>query len=369
MTASFQKRRLLLVSSIMALILFAGITFYLSQPSYHDNFPKIPTSITAYQFVDGGTNNDKIVVEVVNGGQEAIEIASGYVNNQSVELSGNLTIPTHTNKTVTLSMPTDSLVAGRQYNVSLITANSDYPITCSPRYFFHHMYHPDASGPVEEGVITFLLPVGHHYSNNGEVNGDVITALVQNTGDLPITIMGSFVNGAAAIKTVDSMGAEQCVIEKTETKPVILNFPAKSLPDQEQNNIPLNVKLVTAKGNTIKYVDDFYYAFPISVDIKQPAVVEETAEIATVQFFPKYGMYDSMTATVHNFGSIPINISSCLLNGKATTIFSDNTIIEAGSTQTFTLQAGTLVQGSTYQVVLISSQNNAFVNTSTYSLP
>ena len=36
-----------------------------------------------------------------------------------------------------------------------------------------------------------------------------------------------------------------------------------------------------------------------------------------------------MTVTVHNFGSKPIDISSCLLNGKATTILSANTIVEA----------------------------------------
>jgi hypothetical protein len=226
MRTAFQKRRLLLVSIIITLILLAGVAFYLAQPSFDASVSPHPASITACQFLDGGTNNDKIVVEAVNGRQEAIKIASGYVNNQAVELSGNLTIPTHTNKTVTLTMPTDSLVPGRQYNVSLTTDNSDYPIAYYSRYIPYHMYHPDASGPVEEGIITLLLPVGHHFSNSGEVNGDMIMALVQNTGDFPITIMGGFVNGAAAIKTVDSMGAEQCVIEKNETNPVSLNFPA-----------------------------------------------------------------------------------------------------------------------------------------------
>ncbi len=80
-------------------------------------------------------------------------------------------------------------------------------------------------------------------------------------------------------------------------------------------------------------------------------------------------MYDSITATIHNFGSKPIDISSCLLNGKATAILSGNTFVEAGSTQTIALQAGTLLQGSKYQVVLISSQNNAFVTTETYGSP
>jgi hypothetical protein len=348
-----------------------------------------PFQITNLEFIDGGSEKDTIVATTKNTTNETLTVTSGQVtqyywvdngtayqnpiqgHEQAVGLFGDLTIPINGTKNIHLSLPTDTLILGKTYSVKLVADNHIQQncvdlISGRERFIFYHMYHPDASGPVEEGIITFLLPGGHHYSNSGEVNGDVMMTLVQNTGDFPITIMGGFVNGAAAIKTADAMGVEQCVIEKNETKNVFLNFPAKSLPDQEQNNTRLNVKLVTAKGNTIEYADEFYYALSF-YDIQQPVVVKEQAVITSVKFSDGDMSRGTVLVTVENSGSNPINISGSLLNGKATVILSNQAIIGVGSTQTFTIQAGTLVQGNKYQVVLISSQNNPFIYASTFS--
>ena len=141
-----------------------------------------------------------------------------------------------------------------------------------------------------------------------------------------------------------------------------------------QNNIPFDVKLVTSEGSIIEYPDTYYYPFlsnnpPFYGRIQQPSVVKEQAVITDVKFSHAGGNDDAIAVTFQNSGSNPIIISSSLLNGKAATILSKNVIVNAGSTQTITLQAGTLLQGSKYQVVLISKENNAFLTTSTYSPP
>jgi hypothetical protein len=390
------KKHLLLVGFIIFICCFSGFVVYTLTSSpieigHRDYWPE--SNVINLEFIDGGSGNDTAVATVINRSDKELSITVGYIiqyywldngfvyrnHEQAAELFGDLTVPANGTKDIHLSLPKDTLIAGKTYAVELNTTQQHQPImsignqnsfnTISPSktFTFYHMNHPNTYSPVEEGVITGLAAAfcDSNYA-------DSMMAEVQNTGDIPITIIGGFVNGEAAINATDSSihitGIEQCVIEKNASGSVILNFPAGTLYYTKQN--PFDVKLVTAEGTLIECADLCYsFDFGISGRTRQTPVVEETAKITMVQFFPKYGMYDSMTATVHNFGSNPLKISSCLLNGKATTVLSNNEIVEAGSTQTFTLQAGTLVQGSKYQVVLVSSQNNAFVNTSTYSLP
>jgi hypothetical protein len=343
-------------------------------------------SATNLEFIDGGSGNDTVVATVTNRADKAVSITSGYImqsywldsgfvyrsHEQAAELFGDLTVPANGTKDIHLSLPKDTLIAGKPYAVELNTTQQHRPsikylnsqnsfdtISGSETFTFYHMFHPNTSGSVEEGAITRLAAA---YCDANYADSMLVT--VQNTGDFPITIAGGFVNGRAAINATDwsihSTGIVQCIIEKNATGRVTLNFPAGTLYYSRQS--PFNVKLVTADGNLIEGADP-YFEFPVSDKVQQPTSIDEKAEISSVQFFQKYGMYDSISATVHNFGSKPINISSCLLNGKSTTIFSGNSIIEAGSTQTFTLQTSTVTAGNNYQLVLISSQNNAFINT------
>jgi hypothetical protein len=350
------------------------------------------TRVTNLEFIDGGHGNDTVVATVINTADKALSITNGYViqsywfdngfvyrsHEKTAELFGDLSVPANCTRDIHLSLPKDTLIAGKTYAVELNTTqqqpplmkyidsqNSFHTISAPKTYTFYHMNHPHTSGSVEEGVITWLA-AGYCDSNYA----DSISATVQNTGDFPLTIVGGFVNGRAAINATDSSihstGIEQCVIEKNATGSVTLNFPAGSLYYNRQN--PFNVKLVTAEGNVIECADMFYpFDFSVSDRIQQPTVVREQAVITSVKFSYKDGKDDSMAVTIHNSGSNPIDILSGLLNGKATTILSSNAIVDAGSTQTFTFQVGTLVQGSEYQVVLISSQNNGFINSSKYS--
>jgi hypothetical protein len=352
------------------------------------------TRVTNLEFIDGGQSNDTVVATVINRADKALSITSGYViqsywfdngfvyrsHEQAAELFGDLTVPANGTKDVHLSLPKDTLIAGKAYAVELNTTqqhpssmkyigsqNSFHTISAPKTFAFYHIYHPNTSGLVEEGAITSLAAAFCDFNY-----ADSMLATVQNTGDFPITIAGGFVNGRAAINTTDSSihitGIEQGVIEKNATGSVTLNFPAGSLYYARQN--PFNVKLVTAEGNVIECADMFYpFDFSISGRMQQPKAVREQAVITGVKFSYAGGNDDSIAVTIHNSGSNPIDILSSLLNGKATTILSSNAIVDAGSTQTFTLQAGTLEQGSEYQVVLISSQNNGFINTSTYSPP
>ncbi len=387
---------MLLVGILVFICLFSGAIYLLvsSITGFPDNPEKdywSKLTVTNLAFIDGGSGNDTLIASVTNRDHQAISVISGYIvqsnwiNNgfiyrgheQAAELFGDLTVPANGTKDIHLSLPTETLIAGKTYIVELNTTqqhtasqkyidskNSFDTIGKSQTFTFYHMCHPNTPILVEEGVITYLSAA---YCDSNYADSMMVT--VQNTGDFPITIAGGFVNGDAAINATDSTihmtGIEKCVIEKNATGSVTLNFPAGTLYYTRQN--PFNVKLVTADGNLIEGADP-YYEFRVSDRIQQPTVVIENAEIATVQFFQKYGMYDSITATIHNFGPEPIDISSCLLNGKAAAILSGNTIVETGSTQTIALQAGTLVQGNKYQLILISSQNNAFINTSTYDL-
>jgi hypothetical protein len=394
--AALGKKHLLFVGLLIFICLFAGIVVYMFTGSI--GVPGGPerhwemTRVTNLEFIDGGSGSDTVVATVINSADKALSITSGYImqsywfdngfiyrsHEQAAQLFGDLNVPANGTKDIHLSLPKDTLIAGKTYTVELNTTqdhpssmrymdsqNTFHTISAPEPFTFYHMVHPNTFSPVEEGIITSLAAA---FCDSNYADSMLVT--VQNTGDFPIIISGGFVNGWAAINATDATihytGIEQCTIEKNGTGSVVLNFPAGTLYYSKQN--PFNVKLVTVEGNTIEGADMCYsFDFPHNGRIEQPTIVVEKAEIATVQFFQKYGMYDSMTATVHNLGSEPIDISSCLLNGKDTTILSGNTIVEAGSTQTIALQAGTLVQGNKYQLVLISSQNNAFINTSTCS--
>ena len=389
-----RKKYPLLIGFMILVCVFSGLVVYLSGISA----PGEPrwrwgtTVASDLQFIDGGSGSDTVVATVINRADREISVTSGYIvqsywlNNgfiyrsheQKAQLFGDLTVPCNGTADIHLSLPTDTLVAGKTYAVELNTTESYPPleqcigsanwfhtISAPQAFTYYHMIHPGEAGLVEEGIITSL---GAAFCDSNYA--DSMSAEVRNTGDFPITIVGGFVNGRAAINATDSTihmtGIEKCVIEKNATGSVSLNFPAGTLYYTKQN--PFDVKLVTAEGNIIESADMCYsFDFPRSGKIQQPTTSVEKAEITSVQFLPKYGMYDWITASVYNFGSKPIVISSCLLNGKATAILSANTVIEAGSTQTIALQAGTLVQGNKYQLVLISSENNDFINTSTYS--
>jgi hypothetical protein len=392
-----QKKHLLLAVFMIFICCFSGFVVYTFTSNPLDNVRRNhwPESmVTDLEFIDGGIGNDTVVARVVNSADKELSITVGYImqsywldngfiyrsHEQVARLFGDLTVPANSTKDIHLSLPKDTLIEGKAYAVELNTTqqyssslkyldsqNSFTIISASKTFTFYHMCHPNTLSPVEEGVITWLAAAfcDSNYA-------DSMSATVQNTGDFPINITSGFVNGIGAINATDASihitGIEQCVIEKNATGTVTLNFPARTLYYTKQD--PFNVKLVTAEGNLIEGEDMCYsFDFPVSGRIQQTAVVNEKAEITTVQFFQKSGMYDLMTVTVHNFGSEPINISSCILNGKATAILSSNSIVEAGSTQIFALQTGSLAQGGKYQVVLISSQNNAFMNTSTYRLP
>jgi hypothetical protein len=105
---------------------------------------------------------------------------------------------------------------------------------------------------VEEGVIAELHP---EYSNRW-FSGDDLVAIVQNTGDTPITIIGGFVNGIAAAKTYNK------TLAVNSEALVWMVFPWDSLFNLTQNGVPYEVKLTTATGYNISYAEQYYYPKP-----------------------------------------------------------------------------------------------------------
>ena len=196
--------------------------------------------ISNLQFIDGGSSNDTVIATVINKANEDFTVTVGYIaqdywldngfiyktHEQAGALFGDLNVPANTTKDIHLTLPTDTLIAGKTYSVGLNTTNP-HPFRTqydnSPNWFntistpqaftFYHMGHPNTKTPVEEGVITSLSAAfcDANYA-------DSMHATIQNTGDFPITIIGGFVNGKAAINATDaryhSDGIEQCVIEK-----------------------------------------------------------------------------------------------------------------------------------------------------------
>ncbi|HUK84290.1 MAG TPA: hypothetical protein VLU95_00360, partial [Candidatus Acidoferrum sp.] len=352
-----RKKYLLLVGLMIFICFFSVSAVYIFtsnstfSPMDPDPFRDVPI-ITGLKFIDGGNDNDTVVATTINPTREPLTVTIGYISQsnwivngtvylsheQKAELLGDRAIPINGTKNIYLSLPKGTLIAGKTYTVELNTTqqiptlfkylDSQNSFNClsDPEAFtFYHMCHPDASGPVEEGIITGLA-AGYYTSNYA----DHIEATIQNTGDFPITITGGFVNGEAAVNTTDSSihitGIEQCVIGKNATGSVDLTFPPASLYNQTQNRTPFNVKLITAEGTIIGIPDTYYYAFdfPINGGIQQPEVINERAEITTVKFSNLGGNDDAVAVTIYNSGSNPLIISSSMLNGKATTILSNN---------------------------------------------
>jgi hypothetical protein len=328
------------------------------QPAGEDHlFPYL----TNIDFVDGGNSNDTIKFTVLNTLYNmTLSIQDCIVNNQSVKFSGDLTIPGKSTGNITLTLASGALVGGEKYDIWINpnATNGVFTIRTNQKYIYYHMYHSDAKGPIEEAIMTELFP-GYY---NRYFSYDEMGATIQNTGDFPITITGGFVNGMAAINTTGHL-----TIGKNETAQVDMLFPPRSLMDQMRSGKPFQVQLVTASNNLIGYVEPYYNPDPnIGINSEKPTAVIEKGEITDVQFNDSNSSEGTIIVTFRNTGSNPITIGSSLLNGKAATMLQNSTIVSSSSAEELTLKAGTLVHGSKFQIVLITSQNNAFIQTSIY---
>lgn len=82
-------------------------------------------AITNVQFTDGGTGVDSIAVTIQNTGDASVTIGSVFVDNAPIDpdsVTGEgVAIPKSTTGTVTISLPTGTLVSGTQYTVKLVT--------------------------------------------------------------------------------------------------------------------------------------------------------------------------------------------------------------------------------------------------------
>ncbi len=219
-----------------------------------------PRRIINVQFIDGGTSNDTVLITISNTLDKTIEIADGSANRQEIEVSGNLVIQGHSTGIITLTMPTGSVVLGKKYNFWLTTDRDDprnNPIIWSERNVFYHMYHPNATGPVEEGVIVEIVS-GGYWSG---ADAYELSANIRNTGDFPITITSGFVNG---IKAINVTGAptwakvNDSIIAVNATEQVGLFFPPGSFYEELHNGTPIYVTLLTARNNTIVYAEPPY---------------------------------------------------------------------------------------------------------------
>jgi hypothetical protein len=336
---------------LLAVIAVAVESLY--QSGYVTDGPiPLPYRITNLEFIDGGTGAD-IILATVKSEYEAINITDGYVNGNATTISGTLTIPEGETGTVLLALPSGTLVAGQQYTLELKIRYQEYTdsLFASERGIFYHMYHPKTLGPVEEGVITKLHP---WYHGGYSPDADIMICTVQNTGDFAITITGGFINGHARRDTTGDL-----TIEKGAHQQVTMYFPPASLLDQMLNGISFQVKLVTARDNIIAYAEP------------EPVMVPEQGGIINLKFVDGGTSNDLIVATVENTGSASMNLTSSLVNGKAAYFLPSVVVIPTGGNEivTLLLPAGTFVNSVTYQVVLITSHNNALICTSTYSEP
>lgn len=104
-------------------------------------------------------------------------------------------------------------------------------------------------GTAEQGVITNL-----EFSDGGG-SDDTISATVQNTGDVALTITAGFVNGNNATSILASTSM---TIAKGATETFTLTIPSATLIDAQQ----YQVKLTTAKGNAIAYTSTYLEPAP-----------------------------------------------------------------------------------------------------------
>jgi hypothetical protein len=205
-------------------------------------------------------DNDKVVITISNTLNRTVEIADGYVNEQKIEVSGNLVIQGHSTGTITLTMPPASVVLGKQYMFQLTTDKDDprnNPIIWFERNVFYHMYHPNATGPVEEGVIVEIVTGGYWKG----ADAYMLSTNIRNTGDFPITITSGFVNGIQAMNVTGAptwAKVNDLIIEVNATEQVSLFFPPGSFYTELHNGTPIYVTLLTARNNTIIYAEPPY---------------------------------------------------------------------------------------------------------------
>ena len=352
----YLSKKMLLIAAIIILVIFCPfiVSVFTSslRPIGGENEFPYAANIT---FLDGGNSNDTIKFTVFNTLSTALTIQECIVNNQSVKFSGDLTIPRESTGKIMLTLPSGTLVGGKQYDICMNpnATNGIFTIHAQERYIYYHMYHPNVEGPVEEAVIIELFP--SYYNRYFSYDGMGTT--IQNTGDFPITITGGFVNGIAAINTTGHL-----TIDKDETAQVNMLFPPRSLLDQMLGDKPFQVRLVTASNQLIGYVEPYYYPDPNSINNSEnPKPVIEKGEISNVKFNNNSFSDTTIVLSFRNTGNTPVTIGSCLFNGKAVEILQNGTIVNTGVTQELSLKTRTLSNGSRYQIVLISSENNAFI--------
>ena len=381
------KKRVLLVSFLILFVVCAGIVAYVFTSEMLELDVLVPNmsyfDIKNVAFIDGGAGNDTIVATVINRSDKIFTVTGGYAAQHNwvqdgriqqnehpfvTDLFGDLTIPKNNTGDIHLSLPRDTLVAGREYLVYLNGTNQDHGslVGCSKRYIFYHMYHPSASTPVEEGVITQLSFSIIHLNYL-----DSIMIEVQNTGDTPITIEGGFANGMAALNATDAQTRQgPCVIEPNATSEVNLSFKSESyMLTQWESGNPFNVKLITTQGNIIEYPEKIFVPWRMNQFlVSEPIVNAEKAGISNVKFNYDALGNSSMTLTVRNTGENMIELTGAMLNGKTLATELLNYVIEKGSITTITLPLPGEIPNreSKYQLVLVSSQNMAFVYSSSY---
>ena len=349
-------KKMLAIAVIAILVIFCAFIIYAftsSQGSIaRDHLFPYLSNIT---FVDGGNSNDTIKLTAFNTLPQTLTIQECSVNNQSVKFSGDLAIPGKSKGNITLTLASGALAGGEQYDI-LINPNARngvFMMYAHQRYVYYHMYHANVEGPVEEAVMIELFP--SYYNRYFSFDG--MGATIQNTGDFPITITGGFVNGMAAINTTGHL-----TIAKDETAQVNMLFPPRSLLDQMLGDKPFQVRLVTASNQLIDYVEPYYYPQLNSINNSEsPKAAIEKGEISNVKFNNNSFSDTTIVLSFRNTGNTPVTIGSCLFNGKAVEVLQKSTTVNAGFTQEISLKTRTLVQGSRYQIVLISLENNAFI--------
>jgi hypothetical protein len=327
------------------------------------------------KFIDGGSWNDTIVITARNVGNVDANITGCIARQQlwdmnnkngiysfrelfSAQLTGDLIIPANSTHDIHLTLPSNTLIVGKTYFVGLTAKYGSASI--EDRFVYYHWMNPSANGPIEEAAIVSvkdgIIPLNYH---------DAISVTVQNTGDKPLTITNGLVNGMIAEKLTQYEG--KYVLEKNSTLEFEMFFPGNStLLKLKQDNTPLDIKLVTAEGYIIQNPDIYYYYQTTSWNdlgtfYERIVPVQENLYLLNTGFFSNIGNSSSVSLTLYNSGQNPITVTGCLVDGKQTTLLS--TVIE--KTKTVEVNLGPVVKGMQYQIVLVSSENNAFVYTVT----
>jgi hypothetical protein len=347
---------IILLLTILLLLAFLIMVVYETPTSNSfETYPQFPY-VSNTIFAEGGNSNDTIKLTVLNAlSDSTLSIQKCTVNNESLEFAGDMTIPSRSKGDITITLASGALIGGKRYDLYINpnATNGIFTIHTNQRYLYYHMYHPNATSPVEEAIITELYSSYYsRYSSHDEMG-----ATIQNTGDFPITITGGFVNGMASISTTG-----QLTINKNETGEAVMLFQPRFLLDQMLCGKPFHVRLVTTSNNLIDYVDPYY--FPdcnIVSNSEKITVAIEKGEITDVELSDNGLNSNLVSLNFRNTGNAQITIESCLVNGKAVEILQNNTTVDVSASQKFVLKAGFSLSGSNDQIVLISSENSAFI--------